>query len=77
MSDEPRTSKAPQTRAGRELAERAKARQIWCAYAADGSDFVLFGTELAALRYAAEHQMACRGVVYGLPLREQIPPQHG
>lgn len=69
---EPKPPKPPQTRAGKELAERAKARQIWCAYEADGSEFVLFGTELNALRYAAAHHMACRAVRFGVPLREQV-----
>jgi hypothetical protein len=69
---EPKPPKPPRTRAGRDLAERGKARQIWCAYEPDGSEFVLFGAELAALRYATEHHMSCRAVRFGVPLREQV-----
>ena len=68
----PKPPKEPQTRAGREQADRVKARRIWCAYETDGSEFVLFGTELDALRYAAHHHMDCRAVRFGVPLREQV-----
>lgn len=67
----PKRPRPPHTAAGREA---AKARQVWCAY--DGSDYVLFGAELAALRYAAEHRMACKAVLYGVPLSQQIQGAH-
>jgi hypothetical protein len=75
----------PKTAAGRELKARAEARKakaeagkrkVWCAYTADVGGtppvFVLFGTELAALRYAAEHTMHCKPVEFGVPLGEQV-----
>jgi len=51
-------------------AERAQ-RHVWCAYHSDGSVFVLFGTELAAMRYAVENDMKCQAVAFGVGLREQ------
>jgi hypothetical protein len=70
----------PPTAVGKDLkarveAEKVKAstRRVWCCYQADGSGFVLFGSELAALRYMAEHHMdGCKPVEYGVPLQEQI-----
>jgi hypothetical protein len=53
--------------------DRAKtARKIWCAYSTDGSDFVIFGAELTALRYATEHGMLCKPVGFGVSLKDQL-----
>lgn len=68
----------PQTVGGKEIAARRakadagkdKSRKVWCAY--DDNDYVLFGAELTALRYATDHHMSCVAVVYGVPLKEQI-----
>jgi hypothetical protein len=70
----------PQTAAGKEQKARvedrkqaeAQKRRVWCCYNGE-VDFVLFGSELNALRYMAEHHMdGCKPVEYGVPLREQI-----
>lgn len=61
--------------AKRAEARMSKARQIWCAYTVeDGAppEFVLFGTEQNALRYAVEHRMGCKPVRLGVPLSEQL-----
>jgi hypothetical protein len=79
------SEKEPQTAAGREAgrelagrvaSRRARAeagkRRVWCAFEADGSDFVLFGQQLPALEYAVNHHMGCKAVEFGMSLREQI-----
>jgi hypothetical protein len=48
-----------------------KPGDVWCAFKPDGSDFVLFGRELTALRYATQNGMLCRAVAYGKSLKEQ------
>lgn len=71
----------PQTVAGKEQKARAEARttkakgprRVWCCYDKPlGEKFVLFGAELDALRYAAEHTMGCKPVAYGVPIQEQL-----
>jgi hypothetical protein len=69
-----------ETAAGKEMEARAAARKakaekakrhVWCAY--DGAGvYVLFGEERAALRFAVEHKMGCKSVVFGVALAEQI-----
>jgi hypothetical protein len=59
--------------AKRTAAAEVKSRRVWCAYNADGSCFVLFGQEVAAMRYALEHHLdGCRAVEFGVPLLDQI-----
>jgi hypothetical protein len=44
-------------------------RKLWCAY--NDVTYVLFGTELTGYRYATEHNMRCRPVVFGKPIYDQ------
>ena len=72
----------PQTAAGKEQKARVEARtrkqakgkrHVWCCYDKPlGEKFVLFGAELAALRYAAENTMFCKAVQFGVPIQEQL-----
>lgn len=72
----------PQTAGGKELKGRAEARtrraskgkrHVWCCYDKPlGEKFVLFGAELEALRYAAEHTLFCKPVEFGVPLQDQL-----
>lgn len=41
----------------------------WLAYYEDWSDFVVFASELAYLRYAVEHSMSAKRIKYGERLR--------
>jgi hypothetical protein len=68
MMTEPVTKEQPKAKA-----EKSRRVRVWCCYNADGSNFVLFSTELSALRYMAENHMdGCKSVEYGVPLNEQI-----
>lgn len=49
-----------------------KQRNLWCAYHSDLSDFAVFGRELDALRYAAQHNMQCKALTYGESVRDQL-----
>ena len=73
MADEGKPEPVVRRRGESRRREGASARRVWCAYNADGSCFVLFGQELAAMRYAVEHSMnGCRAMELGVPLQEQI-----
>ena len=68
----PPAAPAPPAKAAK-AAPQGSSRRVWCAYNADASDFVLFGTEIAALRYMAENHMdGCKPVDFGIPVRDQI-----
>lgn len=41
---------------------------VWIAYYPDGSSVVPFATEIEALRYAVEHKMEARKVLWGEPV---------
>lgn len=64
MTDEP--TKSPAKRSG------DSQRRVWCAFHADGSDFVVFGRELEALRYATAHGMGVKPVEFGKSLIDQV-----
>jgi hypothetical protein len=51
---------------------RSRVRQVWGAYAPDGTDLVLFGRELEGLRYAAANGMRCKALDFGRSVMEQI-----
>jgi hypothetical protein len=55
------------------LPQKIRTRGLWCAYNADGSSFVVFSTEMAALRYMAQnHLNNVMPIEYGVPLLDQI-----
>jgi hypothetical protein len=48
-------------------------RRVWCCYDKPlGENFILFGSELTAMRYAVEHTMFCRPVDFGVAIQEQL-----